>query len=142
MNITPIYILGGSRKAYIPNLKEKVLPGAVSSCKKKRIFETYPGKNLVPAFFVLSGRMTSGDPASPPTGTPDFPTGSLVLIHSVRTNPSLNGKARRWKKGCWSWYQYGGSMLLRNARLERGRPRTLIFVRLALEPAREESSHD
>jgi hypothetical protein len=32
---------GWSRKAYIPNLKEKVLPGAVSSCKKKRIFETY-----------------------------------------------------------------------------------------------------
>jgi hypothetical protein len=42
--------------------------------------------------------MTAGDPASPPTGTPDFPTGSLVLIHSVRTNRSLNGKVRRWKK--------------------------------------------
>ena len=39
--------------------------------------------------------MTAGDPASPPTGTPDFPVGSLVLIHSVRTNPSLNGKVRR-----------------------------------------------
>ena len=27
-----------------------------------------------------------------PTGAPTFPNGSLVRIHSVRTNPALNGK--------------------------------------------------